>query len=622
MSLVDRVRAAVASAFRAAAPELGLPAPTLDDGWVIERPKRPEHGDLATNIAMTTARRMGKPARVVADAVARGLVGGDVVASAEVAGPGFINLRLHPKMFQEVVIDVLEAGGPRGTNGAHQGRFAGGWGHAPAATRERVDIEFVSANPTGPVTVASGRNAVLGDAVARLLEATGHRVTREYYINDRGNQVRAFADSVRAAALGREPPEDGYRGSYVAELAAWLNDADRAVLCGDDLDALGRACVTWMLRGVPGSRTLPGIRPSLADLRVEFDVWFSEESLYRWGAIHAVMRKLEEGGFLLKKDGALFFKAPEGAVEDKDRVLQKSNGEWAYFASDVAYFADKIERGYNRLINVLGADHHGYVARVRNALTALGLPEERFEALLYQLVFITQGGEVVKASKRAGNLVTIDEVMDEIDDAAGRRGAGADALRFFFLSRSANSNVEFDIELAKKKSLDNPVFYVQYGYARLCSIQRKARSAGLADKVAATDDLRKLAHPDELSMCHLLADFPGAVEEAARQREPHRIVFYIQELARKFQSYFTRLKGENDPVLPPAAVRSRPGWEASWDFEKTRARLAWIEAIRVTYAQALDLIGVSAPERMARPSSQDATDEVDAGEVDGGDETD
>lgn len=620
MNLVDRVRAAVFAAFRVAALDLGstdLAGPDIDNGWVVERPKRPEHGDLATNIAMAMAKRLGKPPRVVADAVARALAGSNVVASAEVAGPGFINLRLRPGIFHEVVFDVLESGAARVSAGDRDVRRGGGWGHAPAATRERIDIEFVSANPTGPVTVASGRNAVLGDTVARLLEATGHRVTREYYINDRGNQVRAFADSVRNAAQGREPPADGYRGAYVAELAAWLSEVDRNVLHGEDLDALGRACVSWMLRGVPGSRTLPGIRPSLADLRVHFDVWFSEESLYRWGAVRAVMRKLEEGGFLLQKDGALFFKPPEGALEDKDRVLRKSNGEWAYFASDVAYFADKIERGYDRLINVLGADHHGYVARVRNALTALGLPEDRFEALLYQLVFITQGGEVVKSSKRAGNVVTIDEIMDEIDEAAGRKGAGADALRFFFLSRSANSNVEFDIELAKRSSLDNPVFYVQYGYARLCSIQRKARSLGLGPGPSETripEALRTLAHPDELSMCHLLADFPGVVEEAARQREPHRIVFYIQELARRFQSYFTRLKGESDPIVPSATARSIPGWESSWDFDKTRARLLWIEAVRVTYSQALDLIGVSAPERMIRPSSEIETDDPERGE--------
>ena len=324
------------------------------------------------------------------------------------------------------------------------------------------------------------------------------------------------------------------------------------------------------------------------------------------------MRQLQEGGHLVEKDGALFFQAPDGAVEDKDRVVRKSDGSWAYFASDVAYFADKISRGYDRLIAVLGADHHGYVARVRNALAALGLPQERFEALLYQLVFITKGGEAVKSSKRAGNFVTIDEVMDEIDEAARRKGAGADALRFFFLSRSANSNVEFDIELAKKSSLDNPVFYVQYGYARLCSIQRKARGLGLEAPTLQhlSGALEKLVHPDELAMCQKLGDFPATLAEAARAREPHRIVFYVQELARDFQSYFTRLKGESDPILPPDSVRRAAGWEQTWDLGKTRARLAWIEAIRVTYAEALGLVGVSAPERMARPAEPAQEEDV------------
>ncbi|HEX4447330.1 MAG TPA: arginine--tRNA ligase [Polyangiaceae bacterium] len=605
MSLAERVRIAITDALDTMAEGGELPREAVTGGaWVIERPKRPEHGDLATNVALAIAKRAGKPPRVIADKLVKALTGGDVVVSAEVAGPGFVNLRLHPRAFQREIEDILRAGRA--------------WGRAAAATGERIDIEFVSANPTGPVTVASGRNAVLGDSVARLLEARGNRVTREYYINDRGNQVRAFAESVRAAAAGREPPEDGYRGAYVAELANWLRTADPALLDGDS-DSLGRASVTWMLRGVPGSRTLPGIRPSLADLRVNFDVWFSEESLHRWGAVPAVMRILELGGHLLQKDGALFFKAPEGAVEDKDRVVKKSDGTWAYFASDVAYFADKISRGYDRLIAVLGADHHGYVARVRNALAALGLPQDRFEALLYQLVFITKGGEAVKSSKRAGNFVTIDEVMDEIDEAAGRKGAGADALRFFFLSRSANSNVEFDIELAKSKSLDNPVFYIQYGYARLCSIQRNAKALGLGEagvEVPPAGALEKLAHPDELAICQKLGDFPEIVAEAARLREPHRIVFYVQELARDFQSYYTRLKSENDPILPRESLRAQAGWEASWDFAKTRARLAWLDAIRLTYAQALELLGVSAPERMDRPAEAGGEPGTESGEGD------
>jgi arginyl-tRNA synthetase len=431
-------------------------------------------------------------------------------------------------------------------------------------------------------------------------------VTREYYINDRGNQVRAFAESVRAVAEGRPVAEDGYHGAYVVELAEWIRTVDENAFAGD-AETLGRLCVSWMLRGIPGSRTLPGISRSLADLGVWFDVWFSEESLHRWGAVDAVIARLEAGGHLVRKDGALFFQAPEGAIEDKDRVVRKSDGTWAYFASDVAYFADKIARGYDRLINVLGADHHGYVARVRNALTALGLPEERFEALLYQLVFVTKGGEAVKMGKRAGNIVTVDEIMDEVDEAAGRKGAGADALRFFFLSRSANSNVEFDIDLAKRKTLDNPVFYVQYGYARLSSIVRKAQVAGIeAPSRLTREQWEKLAHPDELRIAHTLADFPAIVAEAAALREPHRIVYYVQDLAREFQSYFTRLKGSSDPVVPPDSLRAQAGWESQWDFGQTRARLAWIQAIRTVYASALALLGVSAPERMDRPVDETA----------------
>jgi arginyl-tRNA synthetase len=585
MSLADRVRIALSSALAS----MGMQELARDASYSVERPKRAEHGDLATNLAMALQKKAGKPPRAIAEALVTALQGSDVVAAAEVAGPGFVNLRLHPAVFHAELAEVLRAGR--------------GWGRAPAGTGERVNVEFVSANPTGPVTVASGRNAVLGDAIARLLEATGCRVTREYYINDRGNQVRMLAESVRAAAAGKEPPEDGYKGAYIAELAAWVGKIDPALL-GGDVEQLGRVCVTWMLRGIPGSAALPGIRPSLSDLGVYFDVWFSEESLHRWGAVDAVIRQLDAGGFLEHKEGALFFKAPEGALEDKDRVVRKSDGNYAYFASDIAYLADKAGRGFDRLVYVLGADHHGTLPRVRNAAAALGLPAALFDPILYQLVFITRGGEAVKSSKREGKFVTIHDVMNEIDEAAQRKGAGADALRFFFLARSANSNVDFDIDLAKKASLDNPVFYVQYGHARLCSILRNAESLGLQP-----GPLGKLVHPDELSIVHKLGDFPGVVDEAARLREPHRIVFYVQELARDFQSYYTRLKSENDPILPPESVRANSGWEASWDLEKTRARLAWIEAIRAVYASALELVGVSAPSRMQRPTTAEEAPE-------------
>jgi arginyl-tRNA synthetase len=454
--------------------------------------------------------------------------------------------------------------------------------------------------------------------VARLLEATGNRVTREYYINDFGNQTRLYADSVLAAAQGKPVPEGGYGGAYVAELARWLEQVDPAALAADR-ETLARTCITWTMKGIPGSGVLRGIKQTLRDLDVAFDVWFSEESLHRWGLVAVALAQLEKSGHLVKKDGARFFVASEEGADDKDRVVQKTDGAYTYFASDIAYHADKINRGYDRLLTFLGADHHGYVSRVRNALEALGLESSRFEALLYQLVFLYRDGQLVKFSKRAGDIVTAEEVIEEIDLATGRAGAGRDALRFFFLSRSANTNIDFDLDLAKKSSLDNPVFYVQYGHARLCSILRKASDLGLARPAQAPDptaaEWARLTHPDELSIALRLSELPGVIADAAKGREPHRVVFYVQELAREFQSYFTRLK--DDPILPPASTRAAPGWEGSWDFGKTAARLAWIEAIRVVYASALELLGVAAPTRMDRPkddaASPDALEDEAAG---------
>jgi arginyl-tRNA synthetase len=605
MNLLARVRRSLTDALGRAAMagdlgEGGGEALRAPASWLVERPKRAEHGDLATNVAMVLCKRVGKPPRMVAEALVRALAGDAVIKSADVAGPGFVNLRLHPSAFRAEIEEILVAGR--------------GYGRAPSATGERVNIEFVSANPTGPLHVGHARGAVFGDSVARLLEATGNRVAREYYINDFGNQTRVFAESVLAAAEGRPTPEGGYGGAYVGELARWLQKVDPAALEADR-ETLARTCITWAFRGIPGSETLRGIKQTLRDLDVCFDVWFSEESLYRWGLVAVARRQLEENGHLVRKEGALFFVATDEGADDKDRVVQKSDGVYTYFAGDIAYHADKIARGYDRLLTVLGADHHGYVARVRNAIEALGLPSSRFEAPLYQLVFIYRDGELVKFSKRAGNIVTAEEVIAEIDEAAGRPGAGRDALRFFLLSRSANTNVEFDLDLAKRKTLDNPVFYVQYGHARLCSILRKATSLGfalpdLAARPLTSATWTKLDHPDELAIALRLAEFPGVVVEAASGREPHRIVFYLQDLAREFQSYFTRLK--DDPILPRDSERQREGWEASWDFAKTEARLAWIEAIRVVYASALDLLGVAAPERMDRPKDDElASDSID-----------
>jgi arginyl-tRNA synthetase len=369
-----------------------------------------------------------------------------------------------------------------------------------------------------------------------------------------------------------------------------------------------------MLHGVPGSKTLPGVRQTLADLGIHFDVWFSEESLHRWGSVEVGVQKLRDAGHLVEKDGALWFVTKgESASADKDRVVRKSDGAYTYFAADIAYHADKLSRGYDRLIDVWGADHHGYIPRMRNVLDALGLPSKRFEVLIYQLVNILRDGQLVQSSKRAGNVVTADEVMDEIDEAAGREGAGRDALRFFFLSRSANTTVDFDLDLAKQRSLDNPVFYVQYGHARLSSILKKAESIGIAVPTEVSADAwAKLDHADEIAIGIQLARWPETLLESAELREPHRLVFYVQELARDFQSYFTRHK--TDPILPPDSVRKHEAWQASWDHDKTAARLVWVRAIRAVYASALDALGVSAPDRMDLPQAEaDAADEAGEG---------
>ncbi|MCC6552979.1 MAG: arginine--tRNA ligase, partial [Polyangiaceae bacterium] len=432
MGVEEQVRSLIAAALADLAGSAALPPAVAGAPFSVERPRRPEHGDLATNAPLAVQKLAGKPPRDVAALLADRLRAAPEIVAVDIAGPGFLTLRLAPAVYHRVLGEVLAAGP--------------GYGRAPAALGERVLLEFVSANPTGPLLISHGRGAILGDAVGALLEATGSRVTREYYINDFGNQIRLLAESVRAALEGRPAPEGGYGADYVRELAAWIRDNDPAAVEDPDPGALGRVAVSRMLDGVPGSKVLPGIRRTLADLGIHHDVWFSEEGLHRWGRVRAALAELARGGYLEERDGALFFRArgfgsPDGALrpeprsggegDDKDRVVRKQDGHTTYFASDIAYHADKIARGYDRLLVVLGADHHGYTARVRGALRALGLPSERFEVLLYQLVNLLRDGKPVKMGKRLGNLITIEEVVQEIDEAAGRRGAGADALRYF-----------------------------------------------------------------------------------------------------------------------------------------------------------------------------------------------
>jgi arginyl-tRNA synthetase len=560
----------------------------------VERPKRPEHGDLATNVAMALAKRAGRPPRELALSIADKLRESGAVQAAEVAGPGFLNVRFAPTAYHDITREILAAGPA--------------YGRAPAGTGERVLIEFVSANPTGPLLVSHGRGAIAGDAVARLLEAVGHRVTREYYVNDFGNQVRLLAASIRAASHGEPAPEGGYGGAYVKELAGWMNEHAHDLLApaaeGDD--PLARAAVTRMLEGVPGSKELPGIKQTLRDIGVEFDAWFSEESLYRWGKVAAALDTLERGGWLTHEDGALMFKSLD-LEDDKNRVIRKSDGNYTYFASDIAYHEDKYARGFERLINVLGADHHGYVARLRNSIEALGRPKDRFEVVLIQLVSLLRDGKPYKMGKRLGNLITIEEIIEEIDQAAGRKGAGADALRYFYLIRRSETSIELDIELAKKSSLDNPVFYIQMGHARLAGILRRAKGVFGLDVPLWSERLAsRLTHADELAILAHLGTFPRVVREAADERAPHRVLFFLQELAQAFQSYYTRLKNEKDAILPQAPTMTE-GWQDRWDREKTEARLLWVESIRTVYAAGLGLLGISAPDRMVRPSEADAS---------------
>jgi arginyl-tRNA synthetase len=594
MGVEEQVRALVERALAELAHEGALPSEVVGASFVVERPKRPEHGDLATNAALAVQKLAKKPPRDVATLLADKLRRAPWVREVELAGPGFLNLRLQPSAFQGILGDVLAAGAS--------------YGRAPAASGERICLEFVSANPTGPLLISHGRGAILGDAVGTLLEAAGHRVTREYYVNDFGNQIRLLAESVRAASKGEPAPEGGYGGDYVKELATWLAEHESAALADPDLMVVARACITRMLDGVPGSTVLPGIKNTLAYLGIFHDVWYSEESLHRWGRVGAALGELRQKGYLEERDGALFFKSTDEG-DDKDRVVRKRDGAYTYFASDIAYHADKLRRGYDRLINVLGADHHGYTARVRGALTALGLPSERFEVLLYQLVNLLRDGKPYRMGKRLGNLITIEEVVSEIDEAAQRPGAGADALRYFYLARRSDTSIDLDIELAKKASLDNPVFYLQMGYARLCSIQRRAESVfGLATPRYSTELAAKLTHPDELAILGRLGRFPAMVAEAAALREPHRVLFYLQELSQDFQSYFTRLKVEGDVILPLESQRREDGWEARWDKDKTLARLLWIEAIRSVYGAGLRLAGIRAIDRMERPEERSADD--------------
>jgi arginyl-tRNA synthetase len=554
---VTQLRDAVAEAAAAVADGAGaISAPTL------ERPPRPELGDYSTNAAMLLAPLRGEQPRVIAEELGERL-SASLGASAdrvEVAGPGFLNLFLADRWHREAVGRLLAAGD----------RFGAGSGAEPVL--ERVLLEFVSANPTGPITAASGRHAAYGDSLARMLEWLGHRVEREYLVNDVGGQVQRFAVSVAARMRNEEPPEDGYAGDYVTALADELA-ADG--VGPDDLDELGRRATAAMRER---------IEATLERFRVHYDTWFSERSLHDAGKVEAALDELRGSGHVYESEGAIWLRTTEFG-DDKDRVLIRSNGEPTYFAADIAYHRDKLERGADRLIDPLGADHHGYVERMRAALAALGFDPERFEAPMIQFVHIVEGGERSQMSKRKGQFVSLDELIDDI---------GVDAARFFMLQRSHETTVELDLQLARRQSQDNPVYYVQYAHARIASILRKAVAEGVADagsgdgadegalaaSAAADDAIAAPAEPTERALVQRLLEFPGEVAASAERRSPHRLCAYAKATAADFHAFY------RDCQVVGAAGGLEP------------ARLGLCVGTKRVISQTLGLLGVSAPERM------------------------
>jgi arginyl-tRNA synthetase len=552
----SRVREAIEAAW-AAAVEAGALPPVSDDQAAPEvevaRPAKAEHGDLATNLAMKLARPLRRPPLAIAEAIVERLSAASAepdspIASAAAAPPGFINLHLSDAVLEETVDAVLAA--------------PGAWGKVAPIRPRSVNVEFVSANPTGPLTIGNARGAFIGDLLCRILETGGQRVTREYYFNDAGGQIDKLGASVVALRRGEAVPEDGYQGGYVADLATSLPDDVWASANADGANA--DAVVGHWAAG----RVREGIEASLERLGVHFEVWKSEGSLHAEGWVERAVERLRAGGHVYEQDGAVWFRSTAFG-DDKDRVIIRSNGVPTYFAADIGYVTEKFSRGFDQLIYIWGADHHGTVARVRNAAEAMGYDRDAVQMLLYAWVrFITDGVEV-SMSKRAGEFVTLDELLAEV---------GVDAARWSFASRAATTEIDFDIELAKKQSAENPVYYVQYAHARIASILRKAAEAGLAPATTVAD---RLDGAPEALLARVVVRFPEVVEDAIWAEETHGVTAYATELATQFHAFYRDARVV-DPDEP----------------ERSAGRLALVSAAKTTLANALGLLGISAPEQM------------------------
>ena len=547
------LRQAVAAACQKAMADGVLPEAELPD-FVIETPKDEKNGDFSTNVAMQLTRIMRQNPRKIAEAIVGGIALPELIDHIDIAGPGFINFYLVNHWLHKVLPAIQQEDADYGKSNAGNG--------------ERIQVEFVSANPTGLLHMGNARGGALGDTLAVVLNEAGYACDKEYYINDAGNQVENLGKSVEARyfeLLGRddyEIPEDGYHGKDIIATAQRLLDEK-----GEAFVDMPEAERRQAMKEYALKEKVTGIRGSLENFGVVFDNWFSEQSLHDAGDVHEVVEILRGKGYVYEKDGAQWLQCTAWG-EEKDEVLVRSNGTPTYFAADIAYHRNKFERGYKRLINIWGADHHGHVARLKGAMTALGYPGDDITVILMQLVRLYRGGEIVKMSKRSGQYVTLDELIEEV---------GKEAARFFFIMRNPDSALDFDLDLAKAESSDNPVFYVQYAHARICSI---LSVAGVDTPLAKDVDLSLLSEEAERVLIRKLAEWPQEVADAARELAPYHLAYYAKDLATAFHSFYNSCKVLTDD----AALRD--------------ARLALVDCSRITLRNVLQLLGLTAPERM------------------------
>ncbi|HDH98701.1 MAG TPA: arginine--tRNA ligase [Deltaproteobacteria bacterium] len=554
--LRNRIQKAVEGAYRQGVAEGVLPDVPLSASHQVVPPKLEVHGDFASNLALITASEAKRSPRELAGCLAKILEANPLFDKVEVAGPGFLNFFVATTWWQENLRTIWDAGDSYGESRAGNGRL--------------VQVEFVSANPTGPLHVGHGRGAAVGDSLARVLKAAGFSVEREYYINDIGNQMRTLGASVYLRYLeyfGHEVefPEEYYQGDYIRDIASNIASGE-----GDKyLDMPLESCLTFFI-DTAVKIIASGIRKDLEEFGVHYDNWFSEKTLHESGLVDSTISELQDKGYMFEEEGALWFRAT-ALGDEKDRVVKRSNGVLTYFASDIAYHRHKLERGYDLLVDIWGADHHGYVARVKAAIKALGYKEDKLQVLLVQLVNLLEGGKIKAMSTRAGEFVTLREVLDDV---------GSDAARFIFLTRRCDSHLDFDLDLARSQSQENPVYYVQYAHARLSSVFGNAGEQGISLAKPQDIDISLLNTPEDIKLLKQLDAFPCLVADAALALEPYRVSYYLTELAGQLHGYYTRHRFITD------------------DPDLTQARLLLADVTRRVFRKGLGLLGVSAPEKM------------------------